>query len=67
LAVALEEVRLTASDEILKGALYAYLYDEKSSAHTKALSAFASDPRFAPLLRKALHLIFPREFVIMRL
>jgi len=51
-----EEVRLTASDEILKGALYAYLYDEKSSAHTKALSAFASDPRFAPLLRKALHL-----------
>jgi len=49
-----EEVGLTASDEILKGALYAFLLDEESSSYSRALAVFASDQRFVQLLRNAL-------------
>lgn len=49
-----EEVRLTASDEILKGALYAYLLGEQNAEQLQALRSFASENVFAQLLRKAL-------------
>jgi len=51
-----EEVRLTASDELLKGALYAFLLGDQSAEQLRALQAFASDNRFSQLLRNALRI-----------
>ena len=51
-----EEVRLTASDELLKGAMYAFLLSEASAEQRLALQAFSSDTRYAQLLRGALRL-----------
>lgn len=51
-----EEVRLTASDEILKGALYSFLLGEHSEQALEVIRAFSAEPLLRQLLLSALRL-----------
>ncbi len=51
-----EEVRLTASDEILKGAVYAFLLSQHTAEQRLAYQALSSNARLVQLLRSAVRL-----------